>query len=95
MVSGGELVVMQAVMASLVRSFKWLGISATSLARFRRLLAVYYQPPLSVLGWLTHMLPYPEFMFYGPYLAVLLSTGVCAAIWWLVATRCLVKRSTA
>jgi hypothetical protein len=75
--------------------FKLSGIAQKDIpSALVRLLEVYYWPPMKVLGFLTHVLPYPEFMFYGPYVAIALSATVCSALWWL-ATRGYVKRSTA
>ena len=75
--------------------FKLLGIPAKDIPELARVLELYYWPPMKVLGLLTHALPYPVFMFYGPYLAVLLAAAVCSALWWLAATRYLERGSTA
>jgi hypothetical protein len=77
----------------LPNAFKLMGIAPNNIPRaLVRMLEVYYWPPMRVLGLLTHVLPYPEFMFYGPYVAVGLPAAVCSALWWL-ATRRYVRRS--
>lgn len=50
------------------------------------ILEAYYWPPMRVLGFFTHLLPYPAFMFYGPYLAVALSAFLCSVLWWTALT---------
>jgi hypothetical protein len=94
----GGLVVLLAYWSSILwlpGVFKLLGITAKDIPALARLLEVYYWPPMTVLGLLTHALPYPAFMFYGPYFAVALSAGVCCGLWWLATSHYVSRSSSA
>ena len=59
-----------------------------------RFLELYYWLPLSVLGGLTRVLPYPAFMFYGPFLAAVLPAAVSSLVWWAALTSYLRRGSS-
>jgi hypothetical protein len=56
---------------------------ATQRGILARLLEAYYWPPMKALGFLTHLLPYPVFMFYGPFIGVFTAGAISSILWWV------------
>jgi hypothetical protein len=51
-----------------------------------KLLTAYFAPPMKLLHWLGRFLPYPEYLFYGPVLAVVAPLVVMLTLWWICVT---------
>jgi hypothetical protein len=53
-------------------------------AAVRILWDVYRMPPMLILGSLRYVLPYPEFMFFGPLIALGIGFATTSVLWWLL-----------
>src|SRR5688572_22847522 len=51
-----------------------------------KVLTLCFTPPLKLLKWMDGFLPYPEYLFYGPLLAVVAPLVLTLALWWTCLT---------